>query len=93
MPDDAPYYIWLQWISSAYAHAELHSNGVTWGFRADMFVKAALVAMYSKCSDLVTVRQVFDEMPARNVIAWKPMIASHEQSGLAAMVILIFDNN
>ncbi|XP_031491418.1 pentatricopeptide repeat-containing protein At2g33760-like [Nymphaea colorata] len=70
----------------------VHSHAVTRGFRSDRFVQAALVAMYGKCGDLITARQVFDEMPEKSVIAWNAMIAGYEQNGLAAEAVVIYDN-
>ncbi|CAN6477459.1 unnamed protein product [Victoria cruziana] len=70
----------------------VHSHAMVWGFRADKFVQAALVAMYGKCGDLMTAKQVFDEMPEKSVIAWNAMISGYEQNGLSAEAVVIYDN-
>ncbi|KAI3868240.1 hypothetical protein MKX03_000151 [Papaver bracteatum] len=42
----------------------------------------ALLGMYSKCGCLVQARQVFDEMPVKNVITWTSIVSGYVNSGL-----------
>ncbi|XP_060198254.1 pentatricopeptide repeat-containing protein At1g31430-like [Lycium barbarum] len=41
----------------------------------------ALVDMYCKCGCLMVARQIFDEMPMKNVICWTSMVSGYVNSG------------
>ncbi|URE19578.1 Pentatricopeptide repeat-containing protein [Musa troglodytarum] len=41
----------------------------------DVFVGNALVYMYSKCGDVDSAYQLFNQMPVRNVVSWNSMIS------------------
>ncbi|CAL9773973.1 unnamed protein product [Musa acuminata subsp. burmannicoides] len=41
----------------------------------DVFVGNALVDMYSKCGDVDSAYQLFNEMPVRNVVSWNSIIS------------------
>ncbi|KAL4273233.1 hypothetical protein GQ457_13G028010 [Hibiscus cannabinus] len=56
---------------------KLHAHVHQLGFQQDMFVQASLLDMYSKCSDLDSARNVFDEMATRNVVCWNTMISAY----------------
>ena len=58
---------------------------------SNSFVQAALVAFYSKSSNLGVVRLVFDKMPQRSLVAWNSMISGYEQNGLAKEAITLFN--
>ncbi|CAN0854864.1 Pentatricopeptide repeat-containing protein DOT4, chloroplastic [Linum grandiflorum] len=60
----------------------LHSHILHLGFQSDVYVQTSLLDMYSKCSDLVSARKVFDEMPERNVVSWNSMISAYCNSSL-----------
>eukprot|EP01018_Ginkgo_biloba_P036740 Gb_04648 [translate_table: standard] len=51
------------------------------GFIPDLFLQNRLVNMYAKCGSLVDARNVFDEMPQRDVCSWNTLIAGYAQSG------------
>lgn len=57
----------------------IHSHAILTGFQADVFVQTALLDMYSKCADLSSSRQVFDEIPleTRTLISWNSMISAY----------------
>ncbi|EOY12826.1 Pentatricopeptide repeat superfamily protein, putative [Theobroma cacao] len=55
----------------------LHAHVLELGFVHDIFVQTSLLDMYSKCSCLVSARNVFDEMLSRNVISWNTMISAY----------------
>lgn len=58
----------------------LHAHIIRVGFETDIFVQTSLVDMYSKCFDLASSRQVFDEMSMRSVISWNSMIAAYSRA-------------
>ncbi|KAG2296287.1 hypothetical protein Bca52824_042956 [Brassica carinata] len=46
------------------------------GFESDVYIGTALVEMYCKGGDLVRAREVFDEMPERDVVTWNIMVSA-----------------
>ena len=51
-----------------------HQQAFVFGFENDLFVSSALIDMYSKCGELKDARELFDEIPLRNVVSWTSMI-------------------
>ncbi|KAK6266242.1 hypothetical protein QUC31_017079 [Theobroma cacao] len=54
---------------------KLHAQVLQLGFIHDIFVQTSLLLMCSKRFDLVSARNVLDEMLSRNVISWNSMIS------------------
>ncbi|GJN12196.1 hypothetical protein PR202_ga30453 [Eleusine coracana subsp. coracana] len=55
----------------------VHAQIVRCGFAGDVVVQNALINVYYKCSDMGDVaaaRQVFDEIPDRDVVSWNSII-------------------
>lgn len=48
---------------------------------SDVFLGNALVDMYLKCGGTDVARQVFNEMPVKNVVSWNSMISGLAQQG------------
>ncbi|XP_077211332.1 tetratricopeptide repeat (TPR)-like superfamily protein [Tasmannia lanceolata] len=59
-------------------------------FGSDVCVGCALIDMFAKSDDLDSARQVFDEMPERNVVAWTLMITRYSQRGFAKEAVDLF---
>ncbi|XP_024011235.1 putative pentatricopeptide repeat-containing protein At5g52630 [Eutrema salsugineum] len=59
----------------------VHCLSMKTGYDADVFVGSSLVDMYAKCGDIVDARNVFDEMPQRNVVTWSGMMYGYAQMG------------
>lgn len=70
-------------ISDLKKGRKIHEYIVRTGIESDVFVYNALVDMYSKCRNLEAARQVFDEMPQRDMVSWNAMIAGYAQNGQA----------
>lgn len=51
------------------------------GFQSDLYVGNALVDMYSRMGFLVRARQVFDEMPVRDLVSWNTLISGYSSHG------------
>ncbi|KAF8412008.1 hypothetical protein HHK36_004567 [Tetracentron sinense] len=47
----------------------------------DIFVTNHLISMYSKCGCLDSARQVFDQMPHRNLVSWTALVSGYDQHG------------
>ncbi|OVA17081.1 Pentatricopeptide repeat [Macleaya cordata] len=59
----------------------IHSLALKMGFDSDVFVGSSLVDMYAKCGVIKDARQMFDEMPNKNVVSWSGMIYGYAQLG------------
>ncbi|XP_057843931.2 putative pentatricopeptide repeat-containing protein At1g68930 isoform X2 [Cryptomeria japonica] len=60
---------------------QVHAYAIATAFESDVFVGSALVDMYGKCKSIEDARQVFDEMPKRNIVSWTAIIVGFAQSG------------
>ncbi|KAK4794124.1 hypothetical protein SAY86_012118 [Trapa natans] len=69
----------------------VHAQALAHGYCSDCFVQSALVAFYCKCGDLVTAREVFDQMPVKSIVAWNSLISGYEQNGYAKEALEVFD--
>ncbi|KAL3720616.1 hypothetical protein ACJRO7_005435 [Eucalyptus globulus] len=68
----------------------VHSLAVKTGFDVDVFVGSSLVDMYAKCGEVRDARQMFDEMPERNVVSWSGMIYGYAQMGEDEEALVLF---
>ncbi|XP_016463178.1 pentatricopeptide repeat-containing protein At2g37310-like [Nicotiana tabacum] len=59
----------------------VHCYVVKNGFDSDVFVLNGLITSYSKSGDMVSARNVFDEIPERDVVSWNSMISGYSQCG------------
>ncbi|KAL2554479.1 Pentatricopeptide repeat-containing protein [Forsythia ovata] len=59
----------------------VHCYVIKHGFDSDVFVGNGLVTYYSRCDDVLSARNLFDEMPARDLVSWNSMISGYSQGG------------
>ena len=60
------------------------------GFESDVYIGTALVEVYCKGGDLVRAREVFDEMPERDVVTWNIMVSGFVQNGCFGEALRLF---
>ncbi|KAL6196007.1 hypothetical protein ACLB2K_031624 [Fragaria x ananassa] len=60
---------------------EIHKALIKNRVDLDSFVSSALVEMYGKCGRLDMAKEVFEQVPRKNVIAWNSMIAAYSVTG------------
>lgn len=65
---------------------ELTKRGV-W---LDGFVSSSLVDMYGKCGCLEMAKEVFENIPSKNIVAWNSMIAGYGLKGDSKSCIKLF---
>ncbi|KAJ8622420.1 hypothetical protein MRB53_030949 [Persea americana] len=59
---------------------KIHAHTFLLGFQHDVFVQTAImIDMYSKCADLASSRQMFEEMPTRSLVSWNSMISTYSR--------------
>ncbi|CAA6654676.1 unnamed protein product [Spirodela intermedia] len=55
----------------------------------NVFVATSLVDMYAKCGDMERARQVFEQMPERDVVTWSTMVAGYSSNGFPRVAVEI----
>ncbi|KAI3464883.1 hypothetical protein Pfo_021546 [Paulownia fortunei] len=69
---------------------QAHQQAFVFGYVSDLFISSALIDMYSKCGKLDDARNLFDEIPQRNVVSWTSMINGYVQNDWAREALLLF---
>ena len=68
----------------------IHSYADKNGFGRALPINNALIDMYAKCGNLARAREVFENMPRKNVISWSSMINAFAIHGDADSAIALF---
>ncbi|CAL4971231.1 unnamed protein product [Urochloa decumbens] len=68
----------------------LHGQGFRLGYGCHLFTQTALVNMYFACGSVVAACKVFEEMPARDVVAWTGMVSGYVDSGMYLKAVEVF---
>lgn len=69
----------------------LHSRGIKEGFDSNVLLMNTLIAMYSKCGDLVSARLLFNKMSERTCVSWTAMIDGYAHVGDVDEAMNLFD--
>ncbi|XP_051123508.1 pentatricopeptide repeat-containing protein At3g26782, mitochondrial [Andrographis paniculata] len=69
---------------------QAHQQALGFGYGSDIFITSALIDMYSKCGRLEDARNVFDEIPLRNVVSWTSMVNGYVQNDFPREALLLF---
>lgn len=56
----------------------------------NIILATAIVDMYAKCGSLETARNLFNEMPQRNLVVWNSLISAYNLHGWAAESVNLF---
>ncbi|XP_047311778.1 pentatricopeptide repeat-containing protein At4g21065-like [Impatiens glandulifera] len=67
-------------LSNVEVGRDVHENVVRTGCQNDIYVGAALIDMYAKCSCTSDARRVFDNIRVRDVVLWNSMLAAYSQN-------------
>ncbi|KAG1354033.1 pentatricopeptide repeat-containing protein [Cocos nucifera] len=69
----------------------VHSRILKTGFDGYTVVQTSLLDAYSRFSDIDTARQLFDELPERNVVSWTALISGYARVGKTGNAIALFE--
>ncbi|KAF3791712.1 Pentatricopeptide repeat-containing protein [Nymphaea thermarum] len=67
-----------------------HADALKLGWATDAFTQHALITMYGRCGRVDYARQVFGEMPLRDVVSWNAIIAVLAQNDRAREAVEVF---
>ncbi|KAK2980503.1 hypothetical protein RJ640_022505 [Escallonia rubra] len=70
--------------------AQLHSHVLRFGFIADVLLQTTMLDAYAKSGDLDGARQLFDEMPMRDMASWNALIAGLAQGNRPTDALELF---
>ncbi|CAH9064974.1 unnamed protein product [Cuscuta europaea] len=71
---------------------QIHCLVIVFGYESSLFVSNTLVDMYSKCSDVLTSKFIFDHMEKRDIVSWTSIIVAMAQHGKAHDALSMYDN-
>lgn len=69
---------------------QIHCGIVKYGLESDVFVRSALVDIYSKWGDLVNAERVFSEMPTGDRVVWNSIIGAFAQNNEGDEALSLF---
>ncbi|PIM98724.1 hypothetical protein CDL12_28792 [Handroanthus impetiginosus] len=69
----------------------LHGIVCKYGFDSSSFAVAALAHLYAKNKDIENARELFDEMPKRDLVSWTVMIGACTECGNTEEALVLFD--
>ncbi|GAB2222115.1 hypothetical protein Droror1_Dr00013316 [Drosera rotundifolia] len=61
------------------------------GVAGNLFVRTALIDLYSKCGRVEKARGVFDEMVEKDIVCWSAMIQGYASNGFPKEALDVFD--
>ncbi|KAL8162895.1 hypothetical protein V2J09_014384 [Rumex salicifolius] len=70
---------------------QIHAQVLVCGFDCDLHVVNTLVKCYTVAGKLEPARQVFDEMPERNLSIWTTMVCGYAQNDCTSEALVMFD--
>ena len=75
-----------------YEGVQVHGHVLKLGFGEDVYVRNALIHLYSSCRRVESSKQVFDESPHHcDVVTWNVMLAGFARDGRVSVVEKLFD--
>ncbi|KAK6159410.1 hypothetical protein DH2020_006724 [Rehmannia glutinosa] len=69
----------------------VHCYWIRHNFGGNVFVETGLVDMYSKFGCMRIARNLFDNMPVRNVVSWNAIISGYSENGFEEEALWMFN--
>ena len=69
-------------INSLYTARQVHYEIVKHGFETNQSIGNTLVDMYGKCDSILEARDVFDDLPRRDLVSWNALISGYADHSL-----------
>ncbi|CAL9192882.1 pentatricopeptide repeat-containing protein At3g26540 [Musa acuminata AAA Group] len=70
---------------------QIHSTMIKAGFEGDNIVGSSLMEMYAKCGVVQDARQLFDQVPSKDVVSWTSMLSGYATCGRIDEAEKLFD--
>ncbi|CAN6314130.1 unnamed protein product [Urochloa humidicola] len=70
---------------------QMHSYILKLGYGDNNLIMNAVMHMYARCGDIVASREIFDKMPAKDVISWNTIIIGYAIHGQGNTALEMFD--
>ncbi|GAV66807.1 PPR domain-containing protein/PPR_2 domain-containing protein/PPR_3 domain-containing protein, partial [Cephalotus follicularis] len=70
---------------------QVHGQVLVSGFLSNVVLSSSLVDAYSRCQEMVDARRLFDEMKAKDVLAWTTLVSGYAKSGDMNSASELFD--
>ncbi|KAJ0972641.1 hypothetical protein J5N97_020600 [Dioscorea zingiberensis] len=70
---------------------QIHSHVLKHGLHSDLYIVNGLMRSYTSCGLIAAARNLFDELPKRNVIVWTTMVCGYAQNSCSSEAISLFD--
>ncbi|CAJ1942783.1 unnamed protein product [Sphenostylis stenocarpa] len=68
----------------------VHKDVIVFAAESNLQVRNSMLDMYSKCGDVWSAMQVFDEMPERDVFSWNSMMSGYVCNGFPQRAVEVF---
>lgn len=68
----------------------VHSSALKTGHHSESHTQHSLITMYARCGEILSARQVFDELSERDLVSWNSMISGYSRMGLARDAVEAF---
>ncbi|KAL0653108.1 hypothetical protein Bca4012_095799 [Brassica carinata] len=69
---------------------QVHGCIVKSGFKTNIFVQSAVIAMYAKCRDLATARALLQDMEVDDVVSWNSLVVECVREGFKEEALSLF---
>ncbi|KAE8665146.1 CAB151 protein [Hibiscus syriacus] len=70
---------------------QIHGLVLKLGFGLDKFVQGSLVNLYSKCGEIGSAHQVFDQMGEKDLVLWNSLLDGYARCGQIKAAMKVFD--
>ncbi|KAF3776643.1 Pentatricopeptide repeat-containing protein [Nymphaea thermarum] len=78
-------------LTSTTTTMAIHAQAVGIVLCQDVHVQTAIIQTYAACGCLLGPRQIFDQMPNRDLISWSAILAAHVKFGDIETACKLFD--